>query len=100
LLTPVPHDGRSNHAKVFLIERIASFILATESRWKVRAYDPARLPLSKAPVAGRETLMQLDALKRAWRADGNPEHLRAFGELRASLAGPLRPPAGVVDTPR
>jgi hypothetical protein len=29
--------------------------------------------------------MQLDALKRAWRADGNPEHLRAFGELRASL---------------
>jgi len=100
LSTLVPHDGRSNEAKVFLIERIASFILATESRWKVRAYDPARLPLSKAPIAGRETLMQLDALKRAWRTDGNPEHLRAFGELRASLAGPLRPPAAVVDTPR
>lgn len=100
LCTPVPHDGRRNPAKVFLIERIASFILATESRWKVRAYDPARLPLSKTPIAGREPLMQLDALKRAWRTDGNPEHLRAYRELRASLAGRLRPPAAVVDIPR
>jgi hypothetical protein len=46
------------------------------------------------------TRAQLDALKRAWRTDGNPEHLRAFRELQASLAGPFRPPATVGDTPR
>ena len=46
------------------------------------------------------TRAQLDALKRAWRTDGNPEHMRAFRELQASLVSPLRPPAGVVDTPR
>ena len=93
-------DQSATVLKVFLIERVASFILATESRWKVRAYDPARLPLSKTPIAGRDTLMQLDALKRAWRTDGNPEHLRAYRGLRASLTGPFRPPAAVFDTPR
>lgn len=93
-------DQSATVLKVFLIERVASFILATESRWKVRAYDPARLPLSKTPIAGRDTLMQLDALKRAWRTDAKPEHLRAYRGLRALLAGPLRPSAGVFHAPR
>ncbi|MEI6238819.1 MAG: hypothetical protein WCR51_00370 [Planctomycetia bacterium] len=96
----VPHDGRQNPAKVFLIERVASFILATESRWKVRAYDPARLPLSKAPVASREVFERLDALKRAWRTDGDPKHMRAYRELMASLADSLRARAAGFDIPR
>ncbi len=90
LCEPIPHDGGTHPAKVFLIERVASFILATESRWKVRAYDPALLPLSgSAPARFSEVFRQLDTLKQAWRAEQDPRHLHEFQALRLSLVSQI-----------
>jgi hypothetical protein len=86
LSAPVPHGGASNPAKVFLIERVASLILATEPQWKVRAYDSSVLPLANGSMKRFITeLKRLDALKRAWNVEKDPEHLRRFHDLRHSI---------------
>lgn len=81
------HDGGGAPVKVFVIERMASLLLSTQSRWKVKAFDSTMLPFSTAPISKlpRE-LMLLDALKIAASCQQRPEYLSCFLELRNRLS--------------
>jgi len=76
---PVPN-------KVFLMERISSYILAVDPRWKVWA-DPFNKQLRFPDVWGKHlpALRDLDAHKIAYRETGAVENLKAYYELSARL---------------
>jgi len=77
------HDWQSVPAKVFVIERMASVLLSTEPRWRVKNYNPMALPLSPARIAalGAE-LVGLDALKMAYTTHRHKQYKEAFLLLR------------------
>ena len=87
------HDGGGAPTKVFVIERIASLMLATHKRWKARAYDPLSLPWSASPVAQfRLEMAFLDALKISYASQGHPGYLTAFHQLRQVINQWLQAP--------
>jgi hypothetical protein len=62
--------------KTFLIERMASLLLATNKTWDVKAYNPFKLPFSKAKISHEKSaLIQMDALKIAYSNQERPEYL-------------------------
>jgi hypothetical protein len=73
-------------AKVFIIERIPSLILSTQSQWKVRNFNSMKLPTGSAPLSrfGFD-LIALDALKSAVHATGFSEYATAYMNLRSNL---------------
>ena len=79
LNNPVPHDRSTAPAKVFVIERVASFLLATET-WTVAVDARAALPAGPRP-----RLQQLDALKAAYARDRRPQQLADYRRLRRDL---------------
>ena len=81
------HDGAGAPVKVFVIERMASLLLGTQSHWKVKAYDSTTLPFSSAPIGKypRELIL-LDALKIAASRQQRPEYFSCFLELRHRLS--------------
>lgn len=88
------HDGGGVPTKVFVIERIASLMLATQRRWKAKAYNPLSLPWSASPVAQfRLEMAFLDALKISYASQGHPEYLAAFHQLRGVVTQWMQPPA-------
>jgi len=77
------YDGGGAPTKVFVIERIASLMLATEKRWKTKACNPLALPWSDAPISRlRLEMTFLDSLKIAYASQGHPQYLEAFHGLR------------------
>jgi len=85
------HDDGGVPTKVFVIERIASLMLAARRSWKVRARNPLSLPWSTSPIAKFPMEMAvLDALKVAYRVQGHPEYLAAFAQLRQAIDRGLR----------
>lgn len=80
------HDDGSAPNKVFVIERIASLLLATEPRWKVKAYNPLALPFSPDPIARFEReLILLDSLKVASATQGYSQYIELYSRIRESL---------------
>jgi hypothetical protein len=82
-LLELTHYKNGVPRKVFLAERMASLMLATQAHWKLRAYDTFKcawsgLTLSKYP---HEVVLS-DALKIAAREQGFPEYLQAYGKVR------------------
>ena len=65
--------------KTFLIERVASLMIATNHSWSVKAFNPFVLPLSHALIQ-HETpaLIQMDALKIAYASQNRVEYLNFF----------------------
>ena len=77
------HDGAGAPVKVFVVERVASLILATQPHWKTRAYNPLVMPFSNSRIARfPKELVQLDALKIALATHGFAEQLQEFAELQ------------------
>ncbi|HZF80521.1 MAG TPA: hypothetical protein VEZ89_12105 [Rubrivivax sp.] len=69
--------------KVFLMERMASYLLATQARWRSVAANPFNFAwstsrLSQFPLDAFVS----DALKIAMREQGYPEYMRAFSDVR------------------
>ena len=69
--------------KVFLLERMASLILALEPKWRVHAANPfnfawSALPFRQYPVEAAIS----DALKVAYREQSFPEYLTAYARIR------------------
>jgi hypothetical protein len=96
LNSAVNHAGGQNPAKVFLIERIASLLLALSERWTIKHFDPLRLPFATSRVAGhRDELITLDALKQTYLAHRNPEILQLFYKTRLNLIQKLSNPTTV-----
>ncbi len=70
--------------KVFVMERVATLLLATRSRWRSAVYSPYRLLLTDSPlsVGYQLELVLLDALKIAYLTQGHAEYRDAFLRLR------------------
>lgn len=91
LAASLDYKAQTAPAKVFILERVASALLATQAHWRVRAYNPMLLPFSSSPISSLgPALASLDALKIAYLADGREQYLDAFFRLRAQLAQPGR----------
>ena len=81
----VIHDGHSAPTKVFVIERIASWLLVTH-RFTTRAFDPWRMPHSNSSVAKyRSALIQMDALKIALGTQGFNCYFEEYEQLRIQV---------------
>lgn len=87
LVTATTYKGAGR--KVFLSERIASTILATEAAWRVRAWNPFNLAWSASRLNQfpHEAVLS-DALKMAARETGHPQYLAAFARVRLCLQTP------------
>jgi len=65
--------------KTFVIERIASLMLATNASWAVKSYNPFELPFSNAVISKQWSgLIQMDALKIAYSNQKREEYLNLF----------------------
>lgn len=79
--------GRGAQRKVFLMERAASLLLATQPHWRSVAHNPFGMgwSMSRLREFPREAFIS-DALKLAFRAQGFPEYMQAYASLRARFA--------------
>jgi hypothetical protein len=69
--------------KTFVIERVASLMLASNNSWKVRAYDPFKLPFAPTWISKeRAALIQMDALKMAFAVQGRDEYIQLFHHIQ------------------
>ncbi len=83
LLTQRTNYGGGAPRKVFMMERTASLLLATQPRWRSVPHDPFGFgwSVSRFREFPQEAFVS-DALKRAWRDTGWPEYLQAFAGIR------------------
>jgi hypothetical protein len=80
LRTPTQYRGqRDVHMKIFLMERVATWILVNDRSFSVRARDPfaARSRIYKLPLA-----IICDALKIAYSTQGRRQYKDVFLMLR------------------
>ena len=69
--------------KVFVMERMASLLLATQARWRSVAHNPFGFGWSMARFRQHPTEAYIsDALKRAWREQPWPQYLQAYVTVR------------------
>ena len=81
----VAHGAGTAPLKVFVIERVATLMLWSQPKWRVRAYDPALLPPSPGPLAKTLSIADLsvlEALKIAYERSGLERFLMLYGQLR------------------
>lgn len=72
--------------KVFLMERIATLLLALESKWRVKSYNPFTLAWSASRLNQFKVEAVIsDALKIAMREQGFGEYMNAFSVTRDKL---------------
>ena len=70
-------------AKVFVIERIISFLIATNEKWSVKTYTPWQFPFANRRLNNfKRELIQLDALKMAYCDTGLTGYIQEFDKLR------------------
>ena len=95
----VRYGVKSAPAKVFVMERLASLLLWSQPRWRVKAFNPAAL-LQSANL--NPEMLMLDALKIAYVHSGSPRYLDIFRLLRDQMAARQRntAPASATLSPR
>jgi len=82
----IVYDGKNMQPKVFVVERIISFLLALNKQWTVKVYDPLQLPMvNSANAVYSDELLLLDALKIAFNQTNRQDYIRLFGEKRADM---------------
>ncbi|MCK6419818.1 MAG: hypothetical protein L6Q73_02775 [Aquabacterium sp.] len=75
--------GRGAQRKVFLMERAASLLLATQPHWRSVAHNPFGMGWSMSRFREHPTDAFIsDALKIAYRDQRFPEYLSAFAQVR------------------
>ncbi len=90
LVADVPYNGIPVPAKVFIMERIASYMLATEPNWKVSPIEPFVLPMGYRDMDGFKSIfITLNALKLSFRKSALSIYRRAFFEIRNQLGWSL-----------
>ena len=81
--TNYPGPGGPAQRKVFLMERAASLLLATQPQWRSLAYNPYGFGWSMSRFREHPTEAVIsDALKMAWRDQRYPQFLQAFMTVR------------------
>jgi len=89
-----PYRRRYVKEKIFVIERLASLILATQPRWHVESINPIPLPLihGGSDEFKRATVM-LDALKMAALRTRRAQYMETYWVLRSRMVGQPEPDA-------
>jgi len=91
LNSDVKHDGGMAPLKVFIIERIASFILATSIDFKVKIYNPMELPLGdQAWKNFKNELCILDSLKISFLTNPLVQYAQEFEKIRLDVLEKLK----------
>jgi hypothetical protein len=91
LKSPASHGEQHVQLKVFIMERIATFMFSTDNRWKVKAYDPFRLCSSAVGFIDFHLEAVLcDALKIAYGVQPLPEYKDAFHYVRDKVKAHLQ----------
>jgi hypothetical protein len=86
LTRPTTYPGAAQR-KVFLMERVASLLLATQPHWRTQAANPFGFGWSMSRFRQHPTEAIIsDALKMAFRDQGYPEYMRAFASIRERFA--------------
>lgn len=84
------HAEETVPMKVFVMERIASLLLASQPAWRSLAYSPFLLPLSRRAVSAYQFELALfDSLKTAYLTHAREEYRDAFLRLREVIRGNL-----------
>ena len=87
LRAPTNYSGDAQR-KVFLQERTASFLLATDKNWKSVRYNPFKLAWSASALQQfPEEAVMSDALKIAFRETNDHEYIEAFNSIRQKIIG-------------
>ena len=86
---PVPYRDGTVPMGVFVLERLASILLAQDRSWRVAAYSPFSIARGLG-VRELESYIMLDALKGSYARTGNVEYLESFHAYRNALAAPRR----------
>lgn len=82
----IPYANGFVPAKVFMQERVVSLVLLGERHWRVRHFDPMRLPMSGSIISPYTAdLLVLDALKTAAIEHGSQNYLKLFQQVRNTL---------------
>jgi hypothetical protein len=81
-------------AKVFMMERVATLMLATQSGWNVVVRDPLEAPPEPLFAAWQQELVRMDGLKRHYRQTGDAAALNEFRALQRAIAQASRERAG------
>ncbi len=69
--------------KVFLVERVASLLLATQTQWRSVAYNPFNFGWSMSRFREHPIEAYIsDALKMAFRENKHPQYMEAFSAVR------------------
>jgi hypothetical protein len=92
LRAPTAHRGAEIvPLKVFLMERLATVLLATRPTLRTSTYDPLSLPMSGSSVSrfGRQLLI-CDALKMAARRHANPRYIQEYFAMKKFILANAR----------
>jgi hypothetical protein len=96
LLRPTSYDGVAQR-KVFVMERVAPLLLATQPQWRTKAADPFGYGWSTTVFRNHPSEAFIsDALKIAFREQGYPEYMQAYSQIRRRVTG--RAPAPSAQT--
>jgi hypothetical protein len=77
--------------KVFIIERIASFILATSPDVEVKSYNPMELPLGdQVWNKFKSELCVLDALKISFLTNPLVQYAKEFEKIRTEVLSKIK----------
>lgn len=72
--------------KVFVMERMATLLLATDPQWRVAVHDPMKTPLDATMQPFAFQLLCLDALKIASTAGHSPHYREAYRAIRKQVS--------------
>ncbi len=86
LANDTDYAGKSCHLKIFVIERVASFLLLTNKKWRVKSHNPINSPQWAWDMVTKHELLQMDALKRAYADTGFIEYLEEYCVIRNAIA--------------
>jgi hypothetical protein len=88
------YENQGLSMKVFVMERIASYMLASQQKWKSRNASPFSLPSSNSSIDLPSVyITALDALKRAYVSTNTIAYLNSYFQLRAWLLANCKPEA-------
>jgi hypothetical protein len=72
--------------QAFIIERIATLIIAADKNWKIVSAPSYKFSVGKMPFSGRSShLLSLDSMKSKWVETKDLDYLKGFFDLRLDL---------------
>lgn len=86
LNSPVTYVNAGVSSKVFVIERMISLLISLNASWRVKAYDPYKLPYTQSAVSSfRDELALLAALKLSYSQNKRKSDFEMFFKIRSNI---------------